>query len=187
MLRLAVLLLYLVVFFLLVRLTTVRDLKILIGRPPISAAPYAAGKIAMGIVWIYSILGAGGLIEGCLVESAVLEQAGPATTLIGLAISAAAIVNFGGTLTMGLPEGLLKASAELKTAGLYRFSRNPMYLGFYLTCLGTSLYVPNPIVWSASIATIIIHDRVVRAEEAYLAKRYGEEWEEYRKKVRRYL
>lgn len=186
MLRLAVLLLYLVLFFLLVRLTTIRDLKTLMGRPPISPGPFAAGKIAMGIVWIYSILGADGLVKGWF-ESAVLEQIGLTITLIGLAISATAIFNFGGTLTMGLPEGPLKASAELKTSGLYRFSRNPMYLGFYLTCVGTSLYVPDLIVWSATVATVIIHDRIVRAEEAYLAKRYGEQWEEYRKKVRRYI
>jgi protein-S-isoprenylcysteine O-methyltransferase Ste14 len=62
-----------------------------------------------------------------------------------------------------------------------------MYLGVDATVLASALYTVNPIVLAAAVFVAVAHHRIVLAEERYLAKAFGAEYDDYRQRVRRYL
>lgn len=77
---------------------------------------------------------------------------------------------------------------DLVVIGLYRFSRNPMYVAVTLMLVGWLVCA-----WSRSLAiyTIFVivafHLRVIFGEEPWLARTHGAAWEEYRSRVPRWL
>jgi protein-S-isoprenylcysteine O-methyltransferase Ste14 len=82
---------------------------------------------------------------------------------------------------------LPEESTELKTSGLYKFSRNPMYLGFNLITVSSVVYTLNYAILLISLYSIIIYHLIILAEEKFLEERFGEQYLEYKKKVDRYL
>jgi protein-S-isoprenylcysteine O-methyltransferase Ste14 len=83
--------------------------------------------------------------------------------------------------------GSAKESTRLKTGGLFRFSRNPMYVGVYATILACVLYTLNPIVPLVGLFVVTVHHRIVLAEEQHLQRAFGQEYADYCCCVRRYL
>jgi protein-S-isoprenylcysteine O-methyltransferase Ste14 len=82
----------------------------------------------------------------------------------------------------------LSSQRALITAGPYRFSRNPLYLGGNVFIfLGAALLLGSP----AAVLIAIIHlpfmDLFIRREERQLERDFGEQWRQYRKRVRRWL
>lgn len=81
-----------------------------------------------------------------------------------------------------------KPSTALATDGLYRFSRNPIYIGFALLYLGIAVAMNSLITVGLLLPCLVAVDRLAIArEEAYLAEKFGPAYEAYRKKVRRWL
>jgi len=77
---------------------------------------------------------------------------------------------------------------RLVTVGLYRFSRNPMYVGVLLVLLGwTLLFHSAALGWYAATVALAFHLRVVLGEEPWLARTHGAEWQAYKKVVPRWL
>jgi protein-S-isoprenylcysteine O-methyltransferase Ste14 len=77
---------------------------------------------------------------------------------------------------------------ELIVAGPYRLTRNPMYAGISLVQVGVGIVSANPWLFlAAAVALGIVHRIAVVPEEEYLAARFGAPYEEYRRRVRRYL
>lgn len=76
---------------------------------------------------------------------------------------------------------------SLKTQGLFRFSRNPILIGMYITYIGWLILFPN---WVLAIGFIIyfanMHFRIL-LEEDFLYQKFGNRFEEYIKKTRRYI
>ena len=76
----------------------------------------------------------------------------------------------------------------LLTSGPYGFSRNPMYVGWTLGYLGIACIANS--VWilaAAPLVLIYIHLVDIRNEERKLHERFGDEYREYKKRVRRYI
>jgi protein-S-isoprenylcysteine O-methyltransferase Ste14 len=101
---------------------------------------------------------------------------------IGVMFFVLAVTKLG---TMSLRVGLAQGDTSLRTTGVYSFSRNPMLLGLYLMALGSAVYVRNPINWIVVIIALTIHHKIILAEEVFMENRFGEQWIEYRNKVRR--
>jgi len=81
-----------------------------------------------------------------------------------------------------------RPDAAMVEAGPFRFSRNPVYLGFLLVALGFALRWGDLWGWIALVASHLVLDRyVVAREEAYLAGRFGAAYEAYRGRVRRWV
>jgi protein-S-isoprenylcysteine O-methyltransferase Ste14 len=81
-----------------------------------------------------------------------------------------------------------KPDAAMVEAGPFRFSRNPIYLGFLLMVAGFALRWGDLWGWVALAAAHLVLDRLVVAkEEAYLATRFGAAYEAYRARVRRWV
>lgn len=77
---------------------------------------------------------------------------------------------------------------KMVVVGLYRFMRNPMYVGVILLVLGWSLYVLSPILILYDVVLIIgFHIRIIRNKEPYLKQQFGEQWEMYKQEVPRWL
>ncbi len=76
----------------------------------------------------------------------------------------------------------------LIASGVYKFSRNPMYLGMALLCLGVAMLFKSSVgIILLGVALVVIDRYVVAREEAYLARRFGADYDAYRAKVRRWL
>lgn len=77
---------------------------------------------------------------------------------------------------------------SLVTNGIYQISRNPAFLGFDLVYIGILLIFFNWILLAASIfAIVMLHLQIVNVEEDFLISAFGDEYIEYRQKVRRYI
>jgi len=81
-----------------------------------------------------------------------------------------------------------RPDAAFVEAGPFRFSRNPIYLGFLLAVAGFALRWGDLWGWLAVVVSHLMLDRfVVAREEAYLATRFGAAYEAYRRRVRRWV
>ena len=89
----------------------------------------------------------------------------------------------GSSFRLGTP----KEQTRLKVEGLFRLSRNPMYVGMYATMVASALYTLNPVVILLGAFVIAIHHSIVLAEEEHMQKMFGQEYLEYRNRVRRYI
>jgi protein-S-isoprenylcysteine O-methyltransferase Ste14 len=81
-----------------------------------------------------------------------------------------------------------KPSPELLVKGIYRHTRNPMYLGMTAIQFGLGILLGN--LWIsvlAPVALTIVHMIAVLPEEAYLADKFGENYLRYKAEVRRYV
>lgn len=77
---------------------------------------------------------------------------------------------------------------HLVTGRIYRYSRNPMYLGVLLVILGQALRRRSvAILWWGAGIWIGFHNRVIGYEEPHLLETYGAEYETYRARVPRWF
>ena len=84
----------------------------------------------------------------------------------------------------GIPD---KDRTKLVTTGIYRYSRNPAFLGFDFMYVGLLLmYFNLSMLVVSAFAIIMLHLQILQ-EERYLTENYGESYREYRKHVFRYL
>lgn len=79
-------------------------------------------------------------------------------------------------------------AASLVTRGPYRFTRNPMYLGGLLLLLGAAMLLGSVGPFLVVPVFFLLLDRVfVRAEEGMLQGRFGEVYDDYRRRVPRWI
>lgn len=72
--------------------------------------------------------------------------------------------------------------------GVYRFSRNPIYLAFCLATLGVGLWLDSGWIAAATLpVAALLYWLVIRREEAYLARKFGAAYQDYCRQVRRWL
>lgn len=114
-----------------------------------------------------------------------LEWVGYIFVLTGLGFAFSAVSQFTKVDTTLDPHGSVSA---IVTSGPYRFSRNPIYLGFVCTLIGLPLALGN--YWGivlSPVLMLVMYRLVIRHEEAYLEKKFGEHYAGYRSRVRRWL
>jgi protein-S-isoprenylcysteine O-methyltransferase Ste14 len=112
---------------------------------------------------------------------------GPGTLLVlaGLALMAAAAVEFLRRRTTIVPH---RAPAALITGGVYRFTRNPIYLGDALVLLGLVLrWGAWPSLILVPVFGMVITVRFIRPEEARLRAAFGAAFEDWAALTRRWL
>ncbi len=111
--------------------------------------------------------------------------AGWALIGVGVAVLVAGWVQFFGAKTNIQPH---KPSSHLIQSGLYRFSRNPIYVSGLLLQLGIGLLMNNLWIVLLVLVSKLVFDRfVIAREEAYLERAFGEEYRGYQRRVRRWL
>jgi protein-S-isoprenylcysteine O-methyltransferase Ste14 len=81
-----------------------------------------------------------------------------------------------------------KPTTSLVTDGLYAWSRNPIYAGFCLFNLGVGIAANNLwIVLSIFAGAWLVYKVAIEKEERYLEREFGQEYLDYKTRVRRWL
>jgi len=110
---------------------------------------------------------------------------GVATALFGVALVAAAIGLFRRT---GQDPKPWESTPEIISTGIYRFTRNPMYVGMAL--LQASIGITWGNGWILALVPVVlvtIYTIAIRHEEAYLERKFGSTYLDYKHSVRRWL
>lgn len=79
------------------------------------------------------------------------------------------------------------AVGELRTGGLYRYSRNPQYVADILMIVGWMLLTAAPLALLVGSAAILVLLAAPFSEEPWLRAQYGADFEDYASRVRRFL
>ena len=153
------------------------------GEPPINRGLFYGSKYAMLFLWALTILASWGVKMFPIRVPAPLSLAAICLWLVGFALLFAGRFRMGASFRIGSP----KEETDLQTGGLFRLSRNPMYLGVFSTLIAASLYTLNPVVIAIAVFVAAVHHRIVLAEEEFLGRVFGEKYRDYSKRVRRYL
>jgi protein-S-isoprenylcysteine O-methyltransferase Ste14 len=102
---------------------------------------------------------------------------------IGLAVYGIGIIVCGmATFHFARPEKI-----GINQNGLYRISRNPMYIGYLIYFLGCVLLTRSVLLLAALIAFQLSAHWIILSEERWCTEKFGETYINYMKKVRRYL
>jgi protein-S-isoprenylcysteine O-methyltransferase Ste14 len=83
---------------------------------------------------------------------------------------------------------LIRPASSLQTTGLYAITRNPMYLGMCLMYFASTCIQGN--WWHVILFPflfLILQEHIIKREERYLSLEFGEEYADYRRRVRRWL
>jgi len=145
-------------------------------------------RIAPPLLFVFPIIGC--LLIEWLVPTSFIH--GPLRWIFGCVIFTVGVaLNVGGFLTQkraGTDPIPFTPSTKIVSHGLYRFTRNPMYIGFALWTFGTAILCNS--VWmllAVPIGLVLVDRLVVRREECYLERKFGEEYLSYKRRVRRWL
>jgi protein-S-isoprenylcysteine O-methyltransferase Ste14 len=155
----------------------------LIGKTTINPILFYSGKIAGYFTWIIyslSVLRINLMIRYDFSYNAYIALF---TVTVGLFFVVISLINLGRSTRLGLPS----ESTVLKTNGLYKISRNPMYFGFNLLTVSAMIYMFNLIIFVLGIYSIVIYHFIIIGEEGFLDKRFGFDYSNYKKSVRRYI
>lgn len=107
--------------------------------------------------------------------------------LAGVALCLAGVLSFRRAQTTVNPLEPSNASA-LVASGVYRYSRNPMYLGFAIVLLAWAIFLGAPQAALGVVGFVIYMNRFqITAEEQALQQRFGEAFSRYRQQVRRWI
>lgn len=147
-------------------------------KPPKILPPnyFAASLIAM-------------LILGYLFEEPLLPDTwllvGIAPIALGVVIAVVAARQFTKAKTNIVP---LTISTTLVTNGVFTVTRNPMYVGMVAILIGTALLLNDLWPWFViALFWLVIRIGFVRREETLMEQTFGEQYVEYKARVRRWL
>lgn len=118
-------------------------------------------------------------------STAPIETAGGFLIVLGMLLGLWAMVMFLRARTAIIP---FKAASALVESGPYRVSRNPMYTGMAIVYLGLMLLLNWG--WMLPIFPVVLvslYHLVIKKEERHLLAVFGEEYESYCRRVRRWI
>jgi protein-S-isoprenylcysteine O-methyltransferase Ste14 len=119
-----------------------------------------------------------------LFRSEIASWVGALGCAAGLLLLLWSLISFGRSFRIGIDAD---RPDKLITTGIFAYSRNPIYVAFFVILIGQFLLFPNPITLIAAVAAAILFHRQALREEDYLQDHYGRQFAEYRARVRRYI
>lgn len=75
----------------------------------------------------------------------------------------------------------------LNINGIYQFSRNPMYVGYFICFIGMSFLTQSLIIFLIVLIFQVSAHWIILSEERWCLEKFGYKYKEYMKKVRRYI
>jgi protein-S-isoprenylcysteine O-methyltransferase Ste14 len=113
-----------------------------------------------------------------------IQIAGIILLVLSLLWTITAQIQMGNSWRIGIDR---EKKTELVSKGVFRFSRNPIFLGMIVTLLGLFLTFPNAFTLIVLVLGFVLIQIQVRLEEEFLAKTHGEKYIEYSGNVRRWI
>jgi protein-S-isoprenylcysteine O-methyltransferase Ste14 len=133
------------------------------------------------------LMGIAKVVPGLEISAPIRTVLAILILLLGLSITLAGVVTFNRAKTTINPLKPETASS-LVTTGIYQFSRNPMYLGLALLLIAWSVYLASPGALLGVVGFVLfINQFQIIPEEQAIAALFGDEFENYQSKVRRWL
>jgi protein-S-isoprenylcysteine O-methyltransferase Ste14 len=130
---------------------------------------------------------ASALVAPVVVPFGVRVGAALALVVIGLSISISGMVSFRRAKTTINPSKP-SAASSLVTSGVYRYTRNPMYLGLSITLMAWGVFLSNALALLAVPLFVLYINRLqIIPEERVLSSLFGAKYAAYKEKVRRWL
>ena len=117
-------------------------------------------------------------------ENRTVQFVGISLLLVSLAWTILAQIQMGNSWRIGIDE---EKQTALVRSGLFRFSRNPIFLGMIVTLAGFFLAIPNALTLLFLVLGFVLIQIQVRLEEEFLSRTRGEDYSEYRGQTRRWL
>jgi len=142
--------------------------------------------IIVSVVIVFSFF-AGGyryLLPIAWLERASVRWIGVALLLLSLVWTVVAQAQMGQSWRIGVDS---ERQTELVQQGVFRISRNPIFLGMMITLLGLFLVLPNGITLLTLVLGVVIIGVQVRLEEEHLTKLHGVAYIDYCRRVRRWI
>ena len=119
-----------------------------------------------------------------LIQNNFIRYLGFIVTLLGIIIFVTAMTTMHDSWRAGVDK---TQKTKMITGGIYKYSRNPAFVGFDLFYIGTALSFSNAVnIIFACVAMIMLHFQILE-EEKFLPAVFGEEYVNYKKRTRRYL
>jgi protein-S-isoprenylcysteine O-methyltransferase Ste14 len=138
----------------------------------------------------------GAVIVGVIVHAFVAPL--PIELPLGVRITIGAAAAVSSLVLMGLAIKLFRrtdqdpkpwvTTPEIISTGVYRITRNPMYVGMALLQIAIGVGLANWwIIIAVPVVLVIVYLTAIRHEEAYLERKFGTVYSDYKESVRRWL
>ena len=141
-------------------------------------APMAGKEIAA--YWIYQLSNAAIFIVLFFLKVPIDFSwqfwSGTLFYLLGLVLCTASVIDFAAPSGEGLNQN-----------GLDRFSRNPMYLSYFILFMGCALLTHSVLLGGIDIIFQLSSHWIILSEERWCIGRFGDAYRQYMKRVRRYI
>ena len=148
--------------------------------PGVRIPPPVLALAVLGAAW-----GADRILPMPIAAGGLLLWIGVAIVALALLLALAALIQFFAAKTHVEP---WRPTSVIISGGVFRFSRNPIYLAFCVTALGAGLALNSWwIIASMPLLGYLLHHFAIRREEAYLERKFGEQYLAYKRRVRRWL
>ncbi|HPO49530.1 MAG TPA: isoprenylcysteine carboxylmethyltransferase family protein [Spirochaetota bacterium] len=155
----------------------------IIGKTTINPIFFFTGKVSSYLTWIFLVLSLLNVFNFLNYDIAITKYVSYPFLIIGLFFTIISMINLGKSTRLGLPS----EDTKFKTNGLYKISRNPMYLGFNFMTLASMLYTLNILIIVMGLYSFIIYHLIILGEEKFLDVKFGKEYYEYKNRIKRYL
>jgi protein-S-isoprenylcysteine O-methyltransferase Ste14 len=144
--------------------------------------PLAVAVLAGGLGWITARL-----VPTLTFAYFAREELAVTLAVLGITCAVLGVASFRRASTTVNPM-TPDATTALVVSGIYRVTRNPMYLGFLLLLLAELVWLANPIAFLVAPAFILYLNRFqIRPEEIALRNRFAAEFQAYTHRVRRWI
>jgi protein-S-isoprenylcysteine O-methyltransferase Ste14 len=150
----------------------------------------AAVRIPPPLVYLGALLA--GVILHAFVLPLPLSLAPGVRTALTAAAALLGLASMGGALRLfrrtGQDPKPWEPTPEIISTGVYRFTRNPMYVGMALLQIAFGVGLANGwILALVPVVLAVVQRTAIRHEEAYLERKFGETYTRYKRSVRRWL
>lgn len=167
-----------------------RNGKQAMGKPTIQPVFFYTGKFLLFSVWgIFCIISFLPELRNSIPFQIQNEIPDVQKLLAAVFLIPANLIIVPAYLSMGLVThiGLPSGNHELRTGGIYKISRNPMYASFIFLNTATFLFLPSLFLLVVMIYGMIVHHFIILSEEKYLERTFGEAYTQYKSSTPRYL
>jgi protein-S-isoprenylcysteine O-methyltransferase Ste14 len=153
------------------------------GNAPINRTLFYLSKYSILVIWGAMVIQSWGIGISFAEVPRFLQLTALLLWVSGFVLLYLGRLKMGDSFRLGTP----KEDTSIRTDGLFRVSRNPMYVGVYATIAASCLYTVNPLVVLLGVFVVVIHHAIVLAEEDHMQKAFGQKYLDYCSRVGRYI
>ncbi len=124
------------------------------------------------------------LIELEIIQNEIIKYVGFSMVTVGFIIGILALIAMKNSWRVGIR---YEQKTDLITSGIYKFSRNPYFLSYNVLMFGFLLVFPSVLLLIPYVLLVFLFHKMILEEESYLENIHGEEYLNYKRKVKRYI